>query len=346
MKNLTKNWIFCSLKLTFFLILFTFFLIILCSKVFNILNLPGCIILFFLCITISLVFVFFGRVFISKVFKKINKIDEILYIISKSILYNDNESYNFNIEIDNEIDNLIEKIGEIAFKIKASEHLKNDFISSISHELRTPLTAIKGWAETMKVGNVIDLSTLRRGLEVIIKETERLSGIVDELIDFSGFESGRIIMNMEKIDLSAEINEAVFMFKDRASCDNKTLLCDAPESISCIWGDRARLRQVFVNIIDNSIKYTEENGEILVILAEKDNKIIIEITDNGCGVPKQCLSKIKQKFYKADVTHRGSGIGLAIANEIIIAHNGSLEINSVETQGTTVLISIPIFKEE
>ena len=213
-----------------------------------------------------------------------------------------------------------------------------------SHELRTPLTAIKGWAETMQSGE-IDRGTFDKGMGVIIRESERLSGIVEELLDFSRMQSGRMTLMMDRIDILAELGEAVYMFSDRAKAEHKFLLYEEPAMLSPVLGDINRLRQVFVNIIDNALKYTDEQGTVSVSACEEDGFIKVQIVDTGCGIPIEHLPNIKKKFYKANHVVRGSGIGLALADEIITLHNGTLEVESQENLGTAVTIRIPAMQQ-
>lgn len=245
-----------------------------------------------------------------------------------------------------EIGELCDIINYMAGELSASEKLKNDFISSVSHELRTPLTAIKGWAETMQMGGSIDSKTMDRGLKIIVSESERLSGIVEELLDFSRMQNGRMVLMMDKIDLLAEVDEAVYMLKDRAKSEEKELVYEAPHTVSPVLGDKNRLRQVFINIIDNAIKYTNSGGSILVNVYEEDDNIKVTITDNGCGIPAEHLPRVKEKFYKANQTQGGSGIGLAVANEIMLLHSGRLEISSQEGVGTVVTLLVPKMKTD
>ena len=242
---------------------------------------------------------------------------------------------------DDEIGVLCDTINEMAVELGTSEKMKNDFISSVSHELRTPLTAIKGWAETLTDIAGEDKETTDRGMGVIIRESERLSGLVEELLDFSRMQNGRMTLILEKIDILAELGEAVYMFSERATSEGKFLLYEEPEMLSPVMGDVNRLRQVFVNIIDNALKYTDKGGTINVIAQEENGIIRIIISDTGCGIPAEHLPNVKKKFYKANQTVRGSGIGLALADEIMALHNGSLEIESHEGIGTAVTISIP-----
>ena len=246
---------------------------------------------------------------------------------------------------DDEIGQLCDTINDMAVELGAAEKMKNDFISSVSHELRTPLTAIKGWAETMQGGGMDD-ETFDKGMSVIIRESERLSGIVEELLDFSRMQSGRMTLTMDKIDILAELGEAVYMFSERAKSEHKYLLYEEPRMLSPVLGDINRLRQVFVNILDNALKYTGEGGTISVVASEENGYIRVAISDNGCGIPPEHLPNVKKKFYKANQTVQGSGIGLALADEIMRLHSGSLEIESHENVGTVVTIRIPAFLEK
>ena len=246
---------------------------------------------------------------------------------------------------DDEIGELADSINHMAEEIKASDSMKNDFISSVSHELRTPLTAIKGWAETMSVGEP-DSATMSKGFGIIINESERLTGMVEELLDFSRIQSGRMILAMDKTDLLAELGEAVYMLKERAVKENKHLVYDEPEMLSPVLADKNRLRQVFINIIDNALKYTPVGGVIGINVSQSDDMIKVVVSDTGCGIAEKDLPRIKEKFYKANKTVRGSGIGLAVADEIMTMHKGSLEIESKEDVGTTVTISIPVLDRD
>ncbi|MBR1534457.1 MAG: HAMP domain-containing histidine kinase [Ruminococcus sp.] len=247
---------------------------------------------------------------------------------------------------DDEIGDLCDSINDMAAELDASEKLKNDFISRVSHELRTPLTAIKGWAETMQYG-VPDRITLEKGMSVIVKESSRLTSLVEELLDFSKLQSGRLTMQMERMDILAEIDEAVYMLRERAISEGKHLLYDDPEEMPIIYGDHNRLKQVFLNVIDNALKYTPEGGMIGVQVYRdyRENTIKLVVADNGCGINPEDLPKVKDKFYKANQKINGSGIGLAVADEIIKMHKGSLDIESSPEVGTTVTITLPIYNE-
>ena len=243
---------------------------------------------------------------------------------------------------DDEIGDLCDTINNMAEELSATDRMKNDFISSVSHELRTPLTAIKGWAETMQEGGDLDESTRRKGIHVILSETERLSSMVEELLDFSRIQSGRFNIQLEKLDIVAELSDAVLMFDERARREGITLLYEEPEEFVVLMGDRNRLRQVFVNVIDNALKYSSAGGTVRVEAARVGSSFQVVVSDTGCGISAEDLPKVKTKFYKANFTRRGSGIGLAVANEIVQQHNGSLELASQVGKGTVVTITLPI----
>lgn len=248
-------------------------------------------------------------------------------------------------EYDDEIGDLMDSINAMAAELALSENAKNDFISSVSHELRTPLTAIKGWSETVLMCGASDEAMMKRGLGIIINETERLSGLVEQLLDFSRMQSGRMVMNFQMLDIVAEIDDVVFMFTEKAKNEGKKLTFYEPEEAIPVMGDRDRLKQVIIIVIDNAMKYSESGGEIYIYTSVSDDKMTIGVRDHGCGIPADQLPKVKEKFYKANTNKGGFGIGLAVADEIIAKHNGAFNIDSVEGDGTIVTITLPIVRQ-
>jgi len=242
---------------------------------------------------------------------------------------------------DDEIGELCDTINYMAGEISAAERMQNDFISSVSHELRTPLTAIKGWSETLRQGGSSDEELMTKGLDVISSEAERLSGIVEELLDFSRMQGGHMTMRFGRMDVLAELEEAVVLFRERAKREEIDLVYVEAENIPPITGDKDRLKQVFINVIDNAIKYSNPGGRVRIEAAQMGGHVQIVVSDSGVGIPKSDLPNIKNKFYKANRTRPGSGIGLALADEIIRRHKGRLEIDSEEGVGTTVTITLP-----
>ncbi len=245
---------------------------------------------------------------------------------------------------DDEITELADSINGMIAEVAATDKLKNDFISTVSHELRTPLTAIKGWGEMLKELDGEDREISRRGTEVIINESERLSKLVEELLDFSRIQSGSMTLRLEKIDVLAELDEAIFVFKERSKRDGIELTYSVPEIPAPMMADPNRIKQVFVNILDNAFKYSEQGGRVNVEATVDDGTLVINFADNGCGIAEEDLPNIKKKFYKANLQVRGSGIGLAVVDEIVKLHNGVLEINSEINVGTTVTVVFPVEK--
>lgn len=247
---------------------------------------------------------------------------------------------------DDEIGELCDIINYMAEELGVAETMKNDFISSVSHELRTPLTAIQGWGETILSDAGEDKETLEKGMRVIISETDRLSQMVEELLDFSRMQSGRLRLILSRMDPVAELSEAVMMYTERARREGIALLYEESELIAPVRGDKNKLRQVFVNILDNAIKYSDPGDTVTVDTRLSGDRLVITVADTGIGIREEDLSKVKSKFFKANSTRRGSGIGLAVADEIITRHGGSLELDSVYEEGTTVTIVLPLMKKQ
>lgn len=213
---------------------------------------------------------------------------------------------------------------------------------AISHELRTPLTAIKGWGETLLQVGDTDPTLLSKGMQVIIDESGRLTGIVEELLDFSRMQNGKLSMRMEKIDVLAELDDAVFVFRERALREGIELIYNVPHLPAPMNGDANRIKQVFVNILDNAFKYTEQGGKVIVVANITNTTLEIMVGDTGCGIPEGDLPHVTEKFYRSNVSARGSGIGLAVVDEIVKLHHGTLKINSVVGEGTTVSVLFTI----
>ena len=244
-----------------------------------------------------------------------------------------------------EIGELSETINYMASELENAETMKNDFISSVSHELRTPLTAIRGWGETAKMSIGTDEELVARGLDVVLSEADRLSGLVEELLDFSRMQSGRITVNIMPMDVSELLRAATDMYTELAVKQGIELSYTPPMQNSIVLGDPDRLKQVFINIIDNAVKYTEKGGLVLVTQTREDGCVRITVKDTGVGIPAEDLDHVKEKFFKSNKTVRGSGIGLAVADEIIKQHQGLLFIESTEGVGTTATIVLPLYEE-
>ncbi len=282
-----------------------------------------------------------GFYFIRSIVKPIRSVSS----VAKTIAMGDFDS-KIEMKANNEIGELCDSINYMASELKSADNLKNEFISSVSHELRTPLTAIRGWAETAKMSIGYDEETVKKGLDVVLTESERLNALVEELLDFSRMQSGRLSLNIEAFDLRRVIRESAEMYYELAKKQGVELVyIPLPEAIVC-KGDINRIKQVFINVIDNALKYNKPDGQILISSRLDEGCVQVEIRDTGVGIATQDIDRVKEKFYKANKTVRGSGIGLAVADEIMKQHNGFLLLDSTEGVGTTVTVVLPIFDEE
>ena len=254
-------------------------------------------------------------------------------------------SYGIQINDDypDEIGEMVESINEMSLKIAQTEKIKTEFISSISHELRTPLTAITGWGETLVYHEGLDDDS-KRGIAIMLKEARRLTKMVEELLEFTLIEDGRFTLNIENINISAEIEDAIYTFSELLHQDE--LDFDYYNDINDpahIPGDPNRLKQVFLNLFDNALKYGREGKRIIVYVGTIEEHIVITIRDFGPGVPEDELDNLKMKFYKgSNSKERGSGIGLAVCEEIIKYHGGILELSNADDGGFLVTIILPL----
>ncbi len=241
-----------------------------------------------------------------------------------------------------EIAEMVESINEMSLKISQSERSQTEFISSISHELRTPLTAISGWSETLIYDESLNKDA-KKGAAIILKESRRLTKMVEELLDFTRMQDGRFTLNMETIDVCAELEESIFTYQEVLRQDDIDLEYEPVlDELPLINGDPARLRQVFLNILDNASKYGRSGKRIIVTIEYDASYITIRIRDFGPGVPDDELEHVKKKFYKGNSQERGSGIGLAVCDEIIKYHGGTLTLSNAEGGGLLVTIRLPI----
>ncbi len=290
-----------------------------------------------ICSIIILIIVVTGLYFAGSIVKPIRQISG----ITRKFAMGD-FSVRIQSNTDDEIGELCSSINHMADELSSAEAMKNEFISSVSHELRTPLTAIKGWAETLMVDGGENPDTMKKGVGVIVNETERLQQMVEELLDFSRMQNGHFTLQNSNMDILAELGDAVLMYSDKARREQIEIIYDEPEMLPIVYGDKNRIRQVFINVIDNALKYSNSGDTVTIKADVKDGRVRVSVKDTGCGIKETDLAKVKTKFYKANHTRRGSGIGLAVADEIIAMHGGKLEIYSPgEGKGTKVTITLP-----
>ncbi|SMG24254.1 Signal transduction histidine kinase [Paenibacillus aquistagni] len=248
-----------------------------------------------------------------------------------------------------ELGELAKTLNFMAQEIVRSNQMKDDFISSISHELRTPLTGIKGWSETLLSGNMDDPEETKLGLNIITKETDRLIGLVEELLDFSRLKQNRIQLHKESVDLESLLEETIFQVKSKADQKQIELQLDIAEDAHgqlTTTGDENRLKQVFLNLIDNAIKFSPLHSTIRVELSTGDCSCIVKVIDQGIGINEDDLTKVMDKFYQVNPDRGGTGLGLAISDEIVKAHEGELSLHSESQQGTTAMVQLPIRKAD
>ena len=240
-----------------------------------------------------------------------------------------------------EIGELAETINELSSKISQNEKMQAEFISQLSHELRTPLTVINGWTETLLADDAMDADT-RQGMKIISREAKRLTEMVVELLDFTRMQDGRMTLNVEPTDIRAEFEDTVFMYGSRLAQDGIELeYLDSDEDIPEIPCDPQRLRQVFLNILDNAAKHGGQGKRIEATMNFEDDHVVVRIRDYGPGIPEDELPLVKKKFYKGSSSVRGTGIGLAVCDEIVEMHGGELILANAQGGGTEVTVRLP-----
>ncbi len=243
---------------------------------------------------------------------------------------------------DDEVGELAQTINEMSLQLNQNEKIQTEFISSLSHELRTPLTAITGWSETLLSSDTLDSGT-RRGIKIIHREGQRLTEMVLELLDFTRIQSDRMTLNMELTDIRSEFEDTVFMYGSRLAQDGIVLeYLDSDEEIPEISCDPKRLRQVFLNILDNAAKHGGDGKRIEADMKMDGDDVVVCIRDFGPGIPEDEIPLVKKKFYKGSSKARGSGIGLAVCDEIVSMHGGELILENALDGGTLVTVRLPV----
>ena len=240
-----------------------------------------------------------------------------------------------------EIGVLAATINEMSSKIAQNEKMQAEFISQLSHELRTPLTVINGWSETLMADENMDADT-RQGMKIISSEAERLTEMVMDLLDFTRMQDGRMTLSVEPTDIRGEFEDTVYMYGSRLKQDGIQLhYIENDEDIPEIICDPKRLRQVFLNLLDNAAKHGGEGKRIEASISWEDEEAVVRIRDFGPGIPEDEIPLVKKKFYKGSSKARGTGIGLAVCDEIVEMHGGTLTLENAEGGGTLVTIRLP-----
>jgi signal transduction histidine kinase len=232
-------------------------------------------------------------------------------------------------------------------KLKKLDTLKSDFISLVSHELKTPLSAIRTSAEFLESEEVKDSNVEKEMLENIISSVDRLTRLINDILDLSKIEAGKMEFHFEQINFNEIVQVALENIRPLASKKNITISVDIPEYLSPVLGDREKLIIVLNNLLGNALKFTQNEGRILLSAKDYQDRIMVRVEDNGIGIEKDKLVKIFDKFYQVDSTSRrkigGSGLGLSISSGIIKAHGSEICVESEQEAGSTFSFGLKKF---
>ncbi|WP_438350902.1 sensor histidine kinase [Paenibacillus sp. FA6] len=242
-----------------------------------------------------------------------------------------------------ELGELASTLNHMAEEIIRSNQIKDDFISSISHELRTPLTSIKGWSETVSSGGY-DPEETEIGMQIISKETERLIGLVEEILDFSKLQQNEMKLVVGEVILKELLQEIMLNLWTKAEKKYIKLVLESDEN-PIVFADGNRLKQVFLNLVDNAIKFSEENSIIRIVLNCYPEQVEVDVQDNGLGISEEHLNRVRDRFFQVNPLNGGTGLGLAISQQLVEQHQGTMEILSSLGEGTIVRVMLPLVAE-
>ncbi|MDH7577185.1 MAG: ATP-binding protein [Bacillota bacterium] len=235
-------------------------------------------------------------------------------------------------------------------EIRRLERVRAEFVANVSHELKTPITAVKGFAETLLSGALYNYRAAEEFVHIINEEAERLSRLILDLLELSKIESREVKMQVEPLELGAQIKWIVNKLKPQFQKKGLTLSTDLPAGAFFVQADRDRLEQVFLNLLDNSLKYTPGGGQVEVSLQEQENEVVVGIKDNGIGIPSEDLPRIFERFYRVDKARSrklgGTGLGLAIVKHLVEAHRGRVWVESELGKGSVFYFSLPQEQKE
>lgn len=296
-------------------------------NIFMILTLMGLI--------VTLIFAFISIIFSNQIVVPITNITE----VAKRMAEGDYNKRCKNAKFD-EIEKLSTTLNYMADEIIKREKLKDEFISSVSHELRTPLTSIKGWAITLKDLEG-DTEILKDGLDIIEKECDRLTSMVEELLDFSKLSSGKIEFKFKNIEVNNFLEEIRRQIEPRAYRENKIFSVIKENKNVFIEADENRLKQVFINLLDNAFNFTNAGDSVIIRIKEINEEVVIIVEDTGLGISKEDLPHVFEKFYKGRGSRSKNGIGLSVCKDIVEKMKGSIKIESEENKGTRVYLAFP-----
>ena len=285
----------------------------------------------------------------QRILKEINKFKGSNKNEISNIVMDDETVYNIKVDpiylqnMVNVIIGSIINIEDITEKVKL-ENMRSDFVANVSHELKTPLTSISGFVETLRLNENIDNITRNRFLEIIESESDRLKRLIDDILLLSSIENTESRV-LEKINLYETFNGVKDMLSYIAESKDIDFKYEFLETSLYVNSNRDYIKQIFLNLIENAIKYTPSNGKVRVIVASNEEDIIIEVKDNGIGIPKEDINRIFERFYRVDKARSrdvgGTGLGLAITKHIIKSLNGKIEVKSELNKGSEFIVTIP-----
>ncbi|MCM8791110.1 MAG: cell wall metabolism sensor histidine kinase WalK [Candidatus Omnitrophica bacterium] len=246
---------------------------------------------------------------------------------------------------DNKIESAVFVFHDIT-ELKRLEDMRKDFVANVSHELRTPISSIKGYAETLLDGKADSEETVRDFLGIIYQDSNRLANLIDDLLDLSRIESGKMKMELEELDIAPIARRCFNVLEKSAKDKSIAVTLDIPSGLPCVMGDEKRLVQVFLNLLDNAVKYTPAGGKVILRASLKDKAVQIDISDTGIGISEKDLPRIFERFYRVDKARSrelgGTGLGLSIVKHIVQAHNGQIWVQSTPGKGSTFSFTIPV----
>jgi len=245
---------------------------------------------------------------------------------------------------DDKLTSLIAVFHDIT-ELKKLEKIRSEFVANVSHELKTPLTAIKGFVETLKTSVRDDPAAVERFLDIIDKQTHRLENLVNDLLILSAIESREVKMNIVPEPLIRSVHTVLALDKKIIEEKGHQVTVDIPVDLPKVLVDRKRIEQVFLNLLDNAVKFTPPGGKISIQARLEKPFVRVEVIDNGVGIPAEHLSRVFERFYRVDRARSreagGTGLGLAIVRHIVLAHRGKVEVESTADLGSTFRIFLP-----
>jgi two-component system phosphate regulon sensor histidine kinase PhoR len=230
-------------------------------------------------------------------------------------------------------------------ELRRLEAVRRDFVANVSHELKTPLTSISGYAETL-LAEAPDHDVTRRFLATIVSNAQRMQRLVDDLLDLSRIEAGRWQPTRTDVDVAAVARESWQALAGRAAARRIELGVDLAPDAREVYADLDALRQIFTNLMDNSLRYTPDGGRVTVTARRGDGEVAVAVHDTGTGITSEHLPRIFERFYRADQSRSreegGTGLGLAIVKHLVEAHGGRVSAESELGVGTTVTAFFPV----